>query len=124
MEYAADDARLLLGLGEEIERRLAERGRLEWAREESRVPGVPRRARPRTRLERLPRLSRLDDGERAVARAVVEWRETSAGEGPSGGLRVPDQALIELARRGRARGRTRADPRTAGAEACTAAATS
>ena len=46
LEYAADDARLLLALGEELERRLEERGRLEWAREESRsLEEVSRRAR-------------------------------------------------------------------------------
>jgi ribonuclease D len=34
LEYAADDARLLLALGDELEERLRERGRLDWAREE------------------------------------------------------------------------------------------
>ncbi|MGH3995550.1 MAG: hypothetical protein ACRDSN_24170, partial [Pseudonocardiaceae bacterium] len=37
LEYAADDARLLLALGDELERRLAGRGRLGWAREECRA---------------------------------------------------------------------------------------
>src|SRR5204863_8846426 len=33
LEYARDDARLLLALGDELARRLAQRGRLDWARE-------------------------------------------------------------------------------------------
>ena len=35
--YAADDARCLLALGSALERQLEERGRAEWAREESRL---------------------------------------------------------------------------------------
>ena len=47
LSYAADDARCLLALGHAVERELAARGRLEWAREECRlVEASQGRARP------------------------------------------------------------------------------
>ena len=101
LEYAADDARLLLGLGEEIERRLEARGRLGWALEECRAIEASTDERDPDRvLERLPRLGRLGDAARAVARELVEWREDAARamDRPAGYV-LPDQALIELARR-------------------------
>jgi ribonuclease D len=101
LEYAADDARLLLGLGDELERRLTQRGRLDWAREECRSleSSTDERTPPRM-YERLPRLGRLNERARAVAMELVEWREENARamDRPSGYL-LPDQALIELARR-------------------------
>ncbi|MDQ3645207.1 MAG: ribonuclease D [Actinomycetota bacterium] len=101
ISYAADDARLLLALGTEMESRLAEKGRLEWAREESLLVQASRDERsPERAYERLPRLARLDAGQRAAARRLCEWREGLAREAdrpPS--YIVPDQALIELARR-------------------------
>jgi ribonuclease D len=101
LEYAADDARLLLALGEDIERRLEERGRLEWAREECRALEESSDERDPDRIfERLPRLGRLGEAARAVAREVVEWREVVARamDRPPGYV-IPDHALIELARR-------------------------
>ena len=101
LEYAGDDARLLLALGDELERRLAERGRLEWAREESRALEDVNDERDADRsYERLPRLGRLSDAARAVARELVEWREEEAraADRPPGSV-LPDQALVELARR-------------------------
>ena len=99
--YAADDARLLLALGAAMETQLADKGRLEWAREESRLVEASRDERTAERAyERLPKLSRLDGGQRAAARRLCEWREQLAREAdrpPS--YVVPDQALIELARR-------------------------
>src|SRR5215218_5447577 len=62
LEYAADDARLLLALGEQIEDRLRERGRLDWAREECRALEESTDERDPIRVfERLPRLARLGD---------------------------------------------------------------
>jgi ribonuclease D len=101
LEYAADDARLLLALGEEIERRLEERRRLDWAREECRALEESTDERDPERIfERLPRLGRLGESARAVARELVEWREeiARAADRPAGYV-LPDQALIELARR-------------------------
>jgi len=101
LEYAGDDARLLLALGEELERRLAERGRLEWAREESRALEDVNDERDAERsYERLPRLGRLNESARAVARELAEWREQEAraADRPPGSV-LPDQALVELARR-------------------------
>jgi ribonuclease D len=101
LEYAGDDARLLLTLGQELERRLEERGRLEWAREESRALEDVRDERDADRsYEKLPRLGRLSDSARAVARELVEWREQEArsADRPPGAV-LPDQALVELARR-------------------------
>jgi ribonuclease D len=101
LEYAGDDARLLLALGGELERRLVERERLDWAREECRsLEEVSDERRPDVVYERLPRLGRLSDTGRAVARELVEWREdvARAMDRPPGFV-LPDQALMELARR-------------------------
>ena len=101
LEYAADDARLLLTLGEELERRLEELGRLEWAREESRsLEEVSDERDAQRSYERLPRLGRLNESARGVALELTEWREDearSADRAP--GSVLPDQALVELARR-------------------------
>jgi ribonuclease D len=101
LEYAGDDARLLLALGQELERRLSERGRLDWAREECRALEGSTDERSAERMyERLPRLGRLNEKARAVALELVGWREGVARsmDRPSGYV-LPDQALIELARR-------------------------
>lgn len=101
LSYAADDARCLLALGETIVRELTEVGRLEWAREECRVVEESTDERSAERAyERLPNLRRLDGRARATARKLCEWRDIAAREidRPPSYL-VPDQALIQLARR-------------------------
>jgi ribonuclease D len=101
LAYARDDARMLLALGQELERRLTERGRLEWAREECRALESASDTRDPERVyERLPRLGRLSPRQRAVARELVGWREEAARsmDRPAGFV-LPDQALIEIARR-------------------------
>jgi ribonuclease D len=101
LAYARDDARGLLTLGEELERRLADAGRLEWAREECRALEAASDGRsPQQAYERLPRLGRLEPEARAVARELTEWREQTAlkMDRPPGFV-LPDQALVELARR-------------------------
>ncbi len=99
--YARDDARMLLALGDALETRLAERGRLEWAREECRALEEASDERDPDRVyERLPRLGRLGPVQRAVARELVDWREQTARsmDRPAGFV-LPDQALVEIARR-------------------------
>jgi ribonuclease D len=101
LEYAADDARLLLELGTELERLLDERGRLAWAREESKLVAESTDERSAGRAyERLPRLGRLSHSGRAVARELAEWREETAraADRPPSTV-IPDQALMEIARR-------------------------
>ena len=99
--YAADDARLLLSLGAEVQRKLSERGRLEWAREECAVVEESRDERSAERsYERLPKLGRLDAEGRAVARRLCEWRDRVAREMDRPPPFVaPDQVVFELARR-------------------------
>jgi ribonuclease D len=101
LEYAADDARLLLALGEELERRLDECGRLEWAREESRsLEQISDERNAQRSYERLPRLGRLSESARAVAFELAVWREDEARAADRApGSVLPDQALVELARR-------------------------
>jgi ribonuclease D len=101
LEYAADDARLLLNLGGELERLLEECGRLEWAREEARALEEVSDERDAQRsFERLPRLGRLSEAARGMALELVEWREGEArgADRPPGSV-LPDQALVELAKR-------------------------
>ena len=101
LSYARDDARCLLALGDELERRLAEAGRLGWAREECQALEQASDERVPDRIyARLPRIGRLQAAGRAVARELVEWRERTAramDRPPS--FVLPDHALIELARR-------------------------
>jgi ribonuclease D len=101
LEYAADDARCLLALGERLEERLVERGRLGWAREECRALERASDERlPEQLYERLPRLARMNEAARGVALELVEWREHTARamDRPAGYL-LPDHVLVELARR-------------------------
>ena len=101
IEYAADDARCLLALGEAVTAKLAERGRLDWAREECRgLEDASDERQPDRVYERLPRLSRLSERGRAVARELVEWREgvSRAMDRPPAFV-LPDHVLMDLARR-------------------------
>ena len=101
LEYAAADAAHLLALGEQLESRLLDTGRLEWAREES---GALETSSDERDLDavyaRLPKVDRLRPRARAVARELVEWRDAAAREADRS---VPsilaDHVLVELARR-------------------------
>ena len=126
LEYAGDDARLLLALGDELERRLDERGRLEWAREESRaLEDVSDERDAERSYERLP-------APRPPERQGARGRARAGRVARAGGPRRRPPARLRAARPG-ARGagaphaarqeRPRADPRTAPADHCTAAAT-
>jgi ribonuclease D len=101
LEYAAADAAHLLALGEQLESRLADAGRLEWAREES---GALEASSDERDLDdvyaRLPKVDRLRPRARAAARELVDWRDAAAREADRS---VPsimaDHVLVELARR-------------------------
>ena len=99
--YAADDARCLLSLGSALERQLEERGRAEWAREESRIVEASDDVRsPEKAYNRLPKIGRLDHTGRAVAMRLAIWRDGIAQEldRPPASV-LPDQVLVELAKR-------------------------
>jgi ribonuclease D len=101
LSYAGDDARCLLALGDAVERDLTERGRLAWAREESAiVEGSDDVRGPKQAYERLPKLGRMEARQRAVAMSLCRWRDGVARkvDRPPPSV-VPDQTLVELARR-------------------------
>jgi len=99
--YAGEDVAHLLELADEIQRQLAEHGRLEWATEECRrLEGATDERDPMAAWERLPRIGQLDARSRAVARELAAWRERTAStqDRPVGSI-LADPALVELAKR-------------------------
>ncbi len=101
LSYAAEDVAHLLELTDELQRRLRETGRLEWAREECRrLESSTDERDPETAWERLPRIGQLDPRARAVARELAAWRERTASreDRPVGSV-VADPTLVELAKR-------------------------
>jgi ribonuclease D len=99
--YAREDVEHLLELAAELERRLSESGRLEWAREECRALEQASDARdPESIFARLPRVRNLGPSARPVARALVLWREQTAArqDRPVQGV-LGDAALVEIAKR-------------------------
>jgi ribonuclease D len=101
VRYAEEDVLHLLQLADALQDELAERGRLEWAREECRaLEDVSDERDPDTIFGRLPRVNSLDPAQRAVARELVAWREAIARDGdrPVPSI-LPDAALVEIAKR-------------------------
>jgi ribonuclease D len=101
LSYAAEDVAHLLELADEVQRRLKESGREDWAREECRRLEFATDERdPYSAWERLPRIGQLDPRARAVARELAAWRERTAAEEdrPVGSV-LADPALVELAKR-------------------------
>ncbi|MGH2869599.1 MAG: ribonuclease D [Solirubrobacteraceae bacterium] len=99
--YAAEDVAHLLELSDELQQRLTDQGRLDWAREECRrLESATDERDPLTAWERLPRVGQLDPRARAVARELAAWRErtASAQDRPVGSI-LADPALVELAKR-------------------------
>jgi ribonuclease D len=101
LSYAAEDVAHLLELTDELQRRLGESGRLDWAREECRrLEAATDERDPDTAWERLPRIGQLDPRGRAVARELAAWRErTAASEDRPVGSVMADPALVEAAKR-------------------------
>ena len=99
--YAREDVVHLLQAAGALQDRLADTGRLEWAREECRyLEDITDDRDPDQLFERLPRISGLDPGVRAVARELVAWREGAAREAdrPVSSV-LQDAALVEIAKR-------------------------
>ena len=99
--YAREDVVHLLELASELERRLAELGRLEWAREE--CEPLQRASDERdleTVFARLPRVRGLSPSAQTVARELVRWREDVAAtqDRPVQSV-LGDAALVEIAKR-------------------------
>jgi len=101
LSYAAEDVAHLLKLTDQLQQRLRDSGRLEWAVEEcKRLESASDERDPDTVWERLPRVGQLDPQARAVARRLASWRErTAAAEDRPVGQVVQDPPLLELAKR-------------------------
>jgi ribonuclease D len=101
LAYAREDVVHLLELAAELERRLLERGRLQWAREECEPLALASDERePEAIFARLPRIGSLSASGRPVARELVEWRERIAArhDRPVQSV-LGDAALMEIAKR-------------------------
>jgi ribonuclease D len=99
LAYALDDVRYLLPLARELERRLAQLGRLEWLAEE--LAGLEDTRGlapdPQDAWQRLKGLRGLDPARTRLVRALAEWRERCALEHdrPRGWI-LDDAALREI----------------------------
>jgi ribonuclease D len=102
LRYAREDVEHLLPLSDELQRRLRERGRLDWAREECLpIAEATDERDPEEVWRRLPRISGLAPKERARARELAAWRErAAAAEDRPVGAVLRDPTLVELAKRG------------------------
>ncbi len=102
LRYAAEDVEQLVAAAAELERRLRDLGRLEWALEDSAAVAdlESDAADPAEAWRRVKGLDRLPPRGRAVARALAAWRE---GEAERLDLARPfllrDETLLMLARR-------------------------
>jgi ribonuclease D len=101
LQYARSDVEDLLALTDTLQERLAEAGRLEWAREECRrLESIDDERDGDEAYRRLPRVNRLRPRQRAVAHALADWRErTARSEDRPVGSILSDVALVEVARR-------------------------
>lgn len=101
VRYAREDVLHLLQVATKLQERLAERGRLEWAREECRPLEEISDLRPvDTVFAKLPKINGLDPKVRAVAWELAAWREETAREGDRPVTTVlNDAALVEIAKR-------------------------
>ena len=102
IEYALDDVRYLRPIRETIGSRLAELGRIDWAREE--MSHYEETATWEVDLDRLylrlPRARSLGRRNLAVAQALAAWREEEAMRRDEPRNRVvSDEVIVEIARR-------------------------
>lgn len=100
--YAADDVRYLAEVYPRLERELAERGRLEWLREDCAAMAEPARYQPSpdTEWKRLKGLARMQPVAQHVAAKLAAWREVLAEQRdrPRRWI-LPDEAVYALAER-------------------------
>jgi len=101
LAYAREDVVHLLELADELERRLRELGRLQWAQEECEPVARSSDERdPEAIFQRLPRVGSLNAAARPVARELVAWRErTAARENRPVQSVLGDPSLVEIAKR-------------------------
>jgi ribonuclease D len=101
LSYARADVEHLLPLATALRERLEQRGRLEWAREESRpLEEVTDERTPEDVFRRLPRVTDLKGQAAAVALELTRWREdVAAREDRHVRWILPDPAIVEVARR-------------------------
>jgi ribonuclease D len=102
LDYAIEDVRHLHPLWEELASSLERTGRIEWLREETalRLSDVARPVDPSEMWRRVKGANRLSGGALNVLREVTAWREREAIDRDVSRRRlVPDQVLIEIAKR-------------------------
>ena len=102
LRYAAEDVEQLGAAAAELERRLIDLGRLEWAREDSAELAdlESDAADPDETWRRVKGLDRLPPRGRAVARALAAWREREADRlDLARPFLLRDETLLVLARR-------------------------
>jgi ribonuclease D len=101
LAYAREDVVHLLALAQELERRLRELGRVEWALEEcAALEQASDERDPGAIFERLPRVRSLSARARPIARELVAWRERVASEQDRPAQSVlADAAIVEVAKR-------------------------
>jgi ribonuclease D len=99
--YARGDVVNLIELAIELQRRLASRGRLEWARQECQALEQATDQRDLdTIFARLPRVRGLRAESQGIARELLEWRERIAATQDRPVQTVlNDTALVEVAKR-------------------------
>jgi ribonuclease D len=99
--YAREDVLHLTALAAELERRLEQVGRLQWAREECEfLERVSDERDLDAIFQRLPRIRGMSGPSQGVARELVAWREQTAAERDRPVQSVlGDAALIEIAKR-------------------------
>ncbi len=101
LSYAREDVVHLTALAAELERRLEETGRLQWAREECEfLERVSDERDLDTIFSRLPRVRGMSAPSQNIARELVTWRERTAQERDKPVQSVlGDAALVEIAKR-------------------------
>jgi ribonuclease D len=101
VSYAREDVVHLTALAAELERRLEQAGRLQWAREECEFLEQVNDERDIDAIfARLPRIRGMSASSQGVARELVAWREQTAAERDRPVHSVlGDAPLIEIAKR-------------------------